>query len=220
MLKAVHDGLLEKSVLVAYTVAVQRYIMSRRRIQKTSRKSAETAVAQCRIFDIFKLGNASAVSFQRFINHLCQPQTQQIVVHSPAHQEFHRQIHSSSARHMLFGALLPLLGDILHYNTGYAVMQLPYRGILRRYTETAGKFAFKRAPEIICVHFYLPLSEIFSFILYPFSRYIPRRYFQTVLLVYRDVQSLHLSCKRSRKMPPASRGYEKSSAHIYSLRKS
>ena len=88
-LESVLDALLEQTVLITYSVAVQRKVQCRRAVQEARCKSAQTAVAESGVLNLLKFGNIHAKRFQFLSSAVQDTKAQQVVVYRASHQELH-----------------------------------------------------------------------------------------------------------------------------------
>ena len=133
LLAAVLEVLLEQTVLIANAIAVQRQIQCCRTVQKACSQSAQTAVAQCCIFDHFQIRQGNAQFCKGFLCLLHHVQNQQVVVHGTSHQKFHREIAGTAAVFVSVHALFPIRCNGFHDSFAQCLMQLLRSGGFRVY---------------------------------------------------------------------------------------
>ena len=113
-LESVLDALLEQTVLIAYSVAVQRKIKRCRTVQEASRKSAQTAVTESGVLDLLEFGYIHTERFQLLSCAVKYSKTQQVVVYCTAHQKLHREIACLACIIVSRTALVPHGRKLLH----------------------------------------------------------------------------------------------------------
>ena len=121
---AVLDKLLEESVFVADTVAVERNLLGSRGIKIASRKSSQAAVAQSRVVDLLKHVDVNALFLEELCDIFENSEAVEVVVHHSAHEELSREIVSSALAVVFCLALCPVGSDLSHNRLAQAEVQL------------------------------------------------------------------------------------------------
>lgn len=121
MLEAVFKRLTEEPVTVTDAVAVECNVLARRRFQIASRKSAESAVAECGILHFLKLVEILADALQSVADLFQNPEVEQIGIDRTAHKKLCREIPAAAA--VGFFLLAPVRVRLLHDRLGDGIVK-------------------------------------------------------------------------------------------------
>ena len=124
LLEAVLNVLLEQAVAVADAVAVERKILRCRRVQEAGCQTAQTAVAQRSVLNLFQHAQAQAVLLEHCLNLIINAETYQIVVNCTSDQEFSGHIVCMTGSVMESQALLPIVRNACHQCLRQCMVQI------------------------------------------------------------------------------------------------
>ena len=184
LLEAVNYLLLEKAILVSYSVAVQRQVMSGGGIEEASGKSAKTTVAEGSVLYFFKVIKTSAVSLQKLVHLVSDTKAKEIVINGSAHKELHREIAGSAAVKVSLSAVLPIAVNKLHNISRQAFMELPRQSFFNARAKLLFQVFTKFAVKQFFVHWFF----------YPFWCFMYSIAFCTLLLSAQRMVLANIVC--------------------------
>ena len=91
-MEAVLDCLFKKPVPISDAVALQRKSKSRRRIKKTRRKPAQTAVSERRVLDLLEYVDINSLLCKDISCFIQNAEFHEIIEKTASYQKFHRKI--------------------------------------------------------------------------------------------------------------------------------
>ena len=161
-----HKAGLNKNILVSYSVAVQRQVMSGGGIEEASGKSAKTTIAEGSVLYFFKVIKTSAVSLQKLVHLVSDTKAKEIVINGSAHKELHREIASSAAVKVSLSAVLPIAVNKLHNSSRQAFVELPRQSFFNARAKLLFQVFTKFAVKQFFVHWFFILSDILCILLH------------------------------------------------------
>ena len=86
-LETVFNALLEKTVLITDSIAIERYILSCSRIKEASCESAETAVTESSVIDFLEYIDINALVSEKLLNLVKNAHSIKVIIHHSSHKE-------------------------------------------------------------------------------------------------------------------------------------